>query len=131
MNNAHPPLKPGVEGSSPEDLFPEVHETFRNAERERASRLIEHSAGCVDLRDVVSVKMLKDEPNGVSSGNPPTKKERSFEVVLKDGSTIRFEVCPSCRSFTELEARTPEVAAEWVDNLKKLMRYWTRRQRVE
>lgn len=48
-----------------------------------------------------------------------TKKEREFEVTMRAGNTVKFE------------ARTPEIAAEWVERLTGLVKYWTLRPRVD
>lgn len=47
------------------------------------------------------------------------KSQREFEVHLRGDVKVRFE------------ARTPEVAAEWVERLKELVKYWTLRPRVD
>ncbi|KAK8858607.1 hypothetical protein IAR55_002836 [Kwoniella newhampshirensis] len=124
---ARPPLIAHEEGSTPADLFPDVHRHFLDAEHRRLAYLIERSAGRVDLRDIVSVKLVKDESstrftqpdgheetNGASEGQSDT-----FDIEYSSGGTVR------------LQAASPDVAKEWVERLEALGSYWKRRQRVD
>lgn len=91
---------------------------------------MEHSAGCVDLRDVTGISVVKDTSNHKTLDNYEQrdgsdyqkhgkKSERSFEVALAHGAPTVFE------------AHTPEDAKEWVEKLTSLKAYWNRRHRVE
>ena len=130
MRAAYPPTKPAKEASTPADLFPEIHQIFLGNEHHRMARFIEHSAGCVDLRDVTGVKLVVETSNAASmdtrslaDGSDRQRHgkmlDRSFEVVLSHGGPTVFE------------AYSPEDAKEWVDKLNDLKAYWNRRHRVE
>jgi hypothetical protein len=184
-NAATPPLRPRKRGSSPAELFPELHKQFLDGERRRLATFVEKCAGCIDLSRIASAKLVKpteltggleappvdvNETNYTAEGPPsadarprsksvaaplqselapldipqpqraetmhiapphkrntgltPLQKEgkktqREFEVALRDGATIVFE------------AHTPAIAAEWVNRLTELVRYWSLRRRVD
>ncbi len=134
MREAHPPVMPSKEASTPAELFPEVNHAFLEQEHHRMARFIEHSAGCVDLRDVTGVKLCEvtsdralrtdheqeqELEDGEGRQRLGKQSERSFEVALTSGSATRFE------------AHTPSDASEWVEKLNALQSYWKRRHRVE
>jgi hypothetical protein len=135
-----PPLLPKREGSTPADLFPDVHRSFLTAEKRRMSRFIEKCTGCIDLRDIAAVELRKSPTDAVDpTASPPTsprsdaahhvsahkvvpkqgdKKDREFIVKFRNGHTATFE------------AHTPAVAAEWVDHMSQLATYWGLYHRV-
>lgn len=113
--NAHPPLQPGRQQALPRDLFPELHEAHLDSERQRVSLFLQQSTGCVDLRNLVDIKLVS-ELDGQSSS---VKDQHTFEIQLQTGEKARFE------------AHSPEVAKEWVERLGKLSEYWKRRHRIE
>lgn len=99
------------------------------------ARLIEHCTGCVDLRDIQSVRLLTevdhaetDSPSGAAKDVRQKFKgknlEQWFEVRLTHGQDAVM------RSVV-VEARDKEVAREWVESLGKLADYWKHRHRVE
>jgi hypothetical protein len=112
--HAQPPLPPRKEGCTPADVFPDMHRIFLDKERRRMSVFIERSAGCMDLRSIISVSLCED--NGDRSG----KKDGRF-----------FEMTVACEDPVRLEAHSTEDAKEWVERLKALVAYWKRRHRVE
>lgn len=116
INNAHPPLSPGKESSTPADLFPEVHKTFLEGEHRRMAAFVSRSAGCIDLRSVRGIRLC--EPGSGHDGLKG-KEEKCFEVQIASEANI------------VLEAHSPEIAKEWVDRLLALQAYWRRRHRVE
>ncbi|WVQ96460.1 hypothetical protein IAU59_003565 [Kwoniella sp. CBS 9459] len=77
MKSARPPLLPQKEASSPASLFPEMYRSFIDTEHRRSARFLERCAGCIDLRDVVSVKMVKaDNPTSTTTTAAATVKNR-------------------------------------------------------
>ena len=122
VDQAHPPLQPGREQSMPRDVFPELHRSHLDNERERMRLFLRHATGCVDLRDieeVVLVSEIKDQRDQNGAVQTSEKDDRRFEVQLTNGDTPRFE------------AHSPEVAKEWVERLNRLTAYWKRRHRIE
>jgi len=132
MREAHPPTKPAKQASTPADLFPDVHKDFLDHEHHRMARFIEHSAGCVDFRNVTGIKLCaererpsqsdpdsNEHEDGEDRQRHGKKSERSFEVSLTHGGPAQFE------------AHSPEDAKEWVEKLGDLKAYWDRRHRVE
>jgi hypothetical protein len=115
IQNAHPPLQPGNRQALPRDVFSELHEAHLDSERQRVSLFLQQSTGCVDLRELVAIKLVS-ELDGQSTS---TKDQNTFEIQLETGEKARFE------------AHSPEVAKEWVERLAKLSEYWTRRHRIE
>ena len=111
---AHPPLQPGSAQSLRRDVFPDLHEAHLDSERFRMAQFIQHSTGCVDLRDLEDIKLVSDLEESSSA-----KDEHSFEIHLSTGEKARFE------------AHSPEIAKEWVERLLKLSEYWKRRHRIE
>ncbi|WWD18499.1 hypothetical protein CI109_102951 [Kwoniella shandongensis] len=130
QKEARPPLVPHKEGSTPTDLFPDLHRQFLDGEHRRMAYLIERSAGRVDLRDIVSVKIVEDNTNstfahhtgasadGASAGGDVGQSD-TFDIEYTSGGSVR------------LQAASPEVAKEWVERLEALGSYWKRRQRVD
>ncbi|CAE6440171.1 unnamed protein product [Rhizoctonia solani] len=49
------------------------------------------------------------------------KMKRSFELIMRSGRVVRFEVGAYSRN----------ICLEWIANLRKLIKYWTRRHRVD
>ncbi|KAL7420775.1 hypothetical protein Q5752_004727 [Cryptotrichosporon argae] len=103
--DAHPPLRGGKKGSLPPDVFPDEYTAFVRGEHDRCARLVAHASGTVDLRDITSIE--------------PHEHTRSFVVDLRGGHAARFE------------ARSEADVREWIDALRSLGAYWTRRHRVD
>ena len=112
--NAHPPLQPGSQQSLPRDVFPELHEAHLDSERYRMAQFVQHSTGCVDLRDLDDIKLVSELEDSTSD-----KDQRTFEIHLTTGEKARFK------------AHSSDVAKEWVERLTKLSAYWKRRHRIE
>ncbi|WVF68945.1 hypothetical protein IAT40_003719 [Kwoniella sp. CBS 6097] len=74
--SARPPLLPQKEASSPANLFPEMYRSFIDTEHRRSARFLERCAGCIDMRDIVSVKMVKVDQPSTSSTATATVKNR-------------------------------------------------------
>ena len=130
MRDAHPPARPTKEASTPADLFPEIYKAFLDQEHHRTAMFIEHSYGCIDLRDVIDVKLCvetirpveldsHDHGDGGDRHRHGKKSERSFQVSFIHGEPAQFE------------AHSPEDAKEWAEKLSALKAYWNRRHRVE
>lgn len=70
-NGATPPLLPRRKGSSPAELFPDLHKKFLEGEHRRIASFVESSAGCIDLSRVASVKLK--QPTELTDGldEPP------------------------------------------------------------
>jgi hypothetical protein len=117
MSNAHPPLPPRQQGSTPAGLLHELHQSYLKLEHRRIAQYIQHANGCVDLRDLVGIALcasdeISEEGNipdvtpGVTAGHKLHKHHKrsssssaadqahqnSFEVMIRGGSKIRFEV---------------------------------------
>ncbi|WVQ65819.1 uncharacterized protein L199_003997 [Kwoniella botswanensis] len=122
MKEARPPLPPSKESSTPSELFPELYKTFIDEEHRRMASFLARCSGCIDLRDIVSIKILPDKTKHQHQPRPSMPQEpygRTFEVEVNTGGNVR------------LEAQSPELAKEWVDNLRGLKKYWERRHRVD
>ncbi|KAF8318969.1 hypothetical protein DL93DRAFT_2028153, partial [Clavulina sp. PMI_390] len=88
----------------------------RDGETKRCASQILHSQGYVDLRDIYLVRRSsKLESHHVA----PLKLKRSFEIIFRTGSIVRFE------------AHSVANAIDWVKRLGTLIRYWSRRHRVD
>lgn len=70
-SGATPPLTPRRRGSSPAELFPELHKKFLDSERRRLATFVEHSAGCINFSRIASAKLVK--PTELTGGleRPP------------------------------------------------------------
>jgi hypothetical protein len=133
--HANPPLDPGKEGATPADIFPDVYDVFVDTEHKRMAKLVEHCTGCVDLRDIQSVRLLTevdhaDKDNSSKGASDVRQKykgknlEQWFEVRLTHGPDAVMK-------SVVVEARDKDVAREWVESLGKLAAYWRHRHRVE
>jgi hypothetical protein len=81
---------------------------------------IEKSDGCLDLRDLTSVRLCVDIGEDDESDGAAARKEAlCFEVKLASGGVVK------------LEAFTRGDAIEWMTGLNNLMAYWRIRHRVE
>ncbi|CAE7216406.1 unnamed protein product [Rhizoctonia solani] len=60
-----------------------------------------------------------DEYLSRSDDKTRLKMKRSFELIMRSGRVVRFEVY------------SRNVCLEWIANLRKLIKYWTRRHRVD
>lgn len=124
-NHAHPPLQPGRAKSLPRDIFPELHDSHLDSEKQRMRLFLQEAAGCVDFRDIDSIDLVSTSMStapaaaGTGGTSTPKRDEKTFEVCLVTGEKARFE------------ARSPEIAQEWVERLTRLAEYWKRRQRIE
>ena len=107
QSRAYPPEPTHKAGSTPADIFPEVYDEFKRGEHRRLASNIARSAGFVAMDNITSVKLCTEEGF-----------ESYFDIKIGDESS-------------RLEAHSPEVAQEWVNRLSELLRYWTRRHRVE
>ncbi|WVQ83201.1 hypothetical protein IAT38_005340 [Cryptococcus sp. DSM 104549] len=116
LRDAHPPLIPKAEGSIPPDIFPDLHKEFLDSEHERMAKLIDNSAGCVDVRDIEEIQWT---PEGEGERDDGSGKANVFKVKLNPGGSVTFE------------AHSKEVAQEWVERLQALKAFWKRRHRVE
>lgn len=125
MKHANPPLQPTAEGSTPSDLFRDLHKVHMDTEHQRLANLMERSAGYVDLRDITTIELAErdapqsDERQTDSAPATLDMKYRLFTVQVDTGETFRFE------------AQSRKDALEWVERLKTLVAYWRRKQRVE
>ncbi|KAF8631778.1 hypothetical protein AX17_004993 [Amanita inopinata Kibby_2008] len=54
-----------------------------------------------------------------SANKPVLRMRRSFELLLRDGRVVRFE------------ARSCQLAVEWIDGLRALVAYWKQRHRFD
>ncbi|TYJ58455.1 hypothetical protein B9479_000662 [Cryptococcus floricola] len=117
MREAKPPLLPQAEGSIPSDIFPDVHRQFLQNEHKRMATTIQRSAGCLDLRDITSVKF---EQGAESNDGQGEGTGTVFNVHLAHGGVM-----------IQLEAHSEQVAKEWVERLNDLRGFWMRKHRVE
>lgn len=115
VDQAHPPLQPGKEKSMPRDVFPGLHDTHLDNERERMQLFLRQATGCVDFRDIEEVVLVSE----IKDRDTSDKHQQRFEVRLTNGDKPTFE------------AHSPEVAKEWVERLNCLTAYWKRRHRME
>ncbi|CUA72521.1 Nuclear pore complex protein Nup214 [Rhizoctonia solani] len=60
-----------------------------------------------------------DEPLARNDDKTRLKMKRSFELIMRSGRVVRFE------------AYSRSVCLQWIENLRKLIKYWTRRHRVD
>lgn len=104
------------------------------------ARLIEHCTGCVDLRDIRTVRLLTEIDHAEADADADAAKaggigdlrqkfkgknlEHWFEVRLTHGVDAVLK-------SVVVEARDKEVAREWVECLNRLVAYWRHRHRVE
>ncbi|OCF45974.1 hypothetical protein I317_00062 [Kwoniella heveanensis CBS 569] len=156
MKSARPPLLPQKEASSPASLFPEMYRSFIDAEHRRSARFLERCAGCIDLRDIISVNIVKvvhpataTVKNRIRSLSNPShmalaqqhaqdrignasdaQGERERDDQQEEGGKM-FDVEVATGGTVRLEANSHEVAMEWVTRLRDLMAYAKRRHRVD
>ncbi|KAK4686458.1 hypothetical protein P7C73_g3664, partial [Tremellales sp. Uapishka_1] len=90
-------------GSTPLDLFEDVHKVFLSSEQARISHMVGRSRGCIDLRDLDTLE--------VDGAN--------FSINMRSGRLVN------------LETHSEDIAREWSEGLGQLMKYWSRRHRVE
>jgi hypothetical protein len=112
--HAQHPLAPHREGSTPTDLFPDLHKTFLDKEHRRVASFIESSVGCIDFRSITSVSLSSDDKEAAER-HRQKKIDRCFDVFTAYGESFL------------LEAHSRDDAKEWVDYLKRLVAYWKRR----
>jgi hypothetical protein len=116
--NPYAPLQPGPGQSLRRDIFPELHEAHLDSEKQRMSLFLRNSTGCVDLRDLETISLVCDLKDA-ERGGKSDKDDQTFEIRLVTGEKVR------------LEARSWEIAKEWVERLEELSHYWKRRHRLE
>ena len=116
-----------------------------------------HGGGSGPLEEIGDVQLDEEDSadaggdevlNGIADtgARDALKTRRSFELVLRSGEVIRFEVSATSRhveinifktrSFAFFLARIVQAysckaAAEWSAGLGRLIAYWTHKQRVE
>jgi len=61
---------------------------------------------------------------------------RTFELVMKSGTVIRYEVCyvsfgNDCTKKYSVQTHSCKVAGEWVDRLSDLVKYWNEKHRED
>lgn len=146
---ATPPLLPKRAGTTPADLFPELHQDFLNAEQRRMAQFIAKCTGFIDLRDVETIEMVKktaeaagagdagspppDSPKAGPSRNPTSNGHiSSRKLVPKAGEKGErtFKVTMRGGHVVQFEAHNPAVAAQWVSRMTELVTYWTKYHRV-
>lgn len=104
----------------PRDVFPELHSSHLDNEKERMRLFLRQATGCVDFRDIEEVALISELNGRDNQGSDSSDQDsRRFEVRLTNGDKPRFE------------AHSPEVAKEWVERLSRLTAYWKRRHRIE
>lgn len=91
-----------------------------------------------DLMNAEDLGMSDEEDDGGSGGLPTATGKskmlmrRSFELLLKTGSVIRFEV--SFATFTHnstnfVQAHSKKTAQEWINGLRAIIMYYGLKQR--
>ena len=97
------------------------------------ARLVEHCTGCVDLRDIETVRLLTDDSQAGSNGADHGDIRQKFKGKnLKQWFEVRLtHGIDAVMKSVVVEARDEAVAREWVDSLSKLAAYWKHRHRVE
>ncbi|WVR06432.1 hypothetical protein IAU60_003463 [Kwoniella sp. DSM 27419] len=154
MKQARPPLLPQSEGSTPANMFDDVYHAFIDNEHRRMARFLERCSGCIDLRDIVSVNMVGDDTSK-GSGKKARSRSRSRSVSQSLGNgdegarpqeshgflgdeansvvmtSTKFTVEIATGGSVTFEAVSAAVAAEWVERLSDLVRYWKRKHRVD
>ncbi|WRT67825.1 uncharacterized protein IL334_004799 [Kwoniella shivajii] len=135
MRDAKPPLLPQKESSTPSELFPDLFSTFIDTEHKRIARYLQRCAGCIDLRDIVSIKIISDDsPKHTRSTSSTSATREGFDRIVTNAEDVQgktFEVEMSAGGIVKLECQTWEIAKEWVESLKALKSYWERRHRVD
>jgi hypothetical protein len=88
------------------------------------AKSVEYSLGCVDLRDIESVRLLSETDGADVKRFKGKNIAHWFEVRLAQGQGQ-----PAVS--TMFEAHGVDVAEEWVERLRGLTEYWKHRHRVE
>ncbi|KLT42021.1 hypothetical protein CC85DRAFT_285951 [Cutaneotrichosporon oleaginosum] len=125
-----PPLIPQRRGSSPAELFPELHKKFLDSERRRLGTFVEKCTGCIDLSRITSTRLVKpteltggldappvdpNEPNYTAEGppkaDPPPRAKSVAAPQQSELSPLKAPQLPRADTTSQLQgADTTEVA---------------------
>lgn len=103
-SGATPPLLPRRKGSSPAELFPQLHERFLDGERRRLASFVEQSAGCIDLSRVATIKLRKSTELTGGLDEPPMAPHETNFTIQQDDSPPSPDTRPRSKSNTVTEA---------------------------